>query len=288
GGIEAINTIAATYLNQGDEALILDPDYSGYADAVTLFGGKPVYVSLTSELRPDLSAIAEKITEHTKMIFLSNPCNPTGTVLSETELRALAGVAHYHNLFLIVDEVYHKLLFGNTAHFSICQVDEIQDRAIMLNSFSKTYAMTGWRVGYLVADASVIRQMVVFHRAIVSCVNTPSQKACVAALTGPQDCVESMRSAYDERRQMVEQKLQEIETLSSTPCQGAFYSFPRFSQSMTSKQMLAYLSDRGVLVRSGSEFGRNGEGHIRLAFTRSKEELEEGMTRIKKALEDLD
>ena len=288
GGIEAIATIAGTYINPGDEVIIPDPDYSGYADAVVLFGGNALSVPLREDLRPDLNAIANQVTDHTKMIVLSNPSNPTGIVLDETEIRGLAEIVLNHNLLIVVDEVYHKLIFGDTRHFSICQVDDIQDRAILLNSFSKTYAMTGWRVGYLVADADVVKQLVMFHRAIVSCVNTPSQKACVAALTGPQDCVESMCKSYDERRQLVETKLKDIESLSAPPCQGAFYSFPRFTHSMTSREMLSYLIDKGVLVRSGTEFGKNGEGHIRLAFTISAEGLEEGMDRLKKALEDID
>lgn len=284
GGIEAINALTATYLNPGDEVIILDPDYSGYADAVALFGGKPVPVKLTDQLRPDFNAIAGAVTDRTKMLLLSNPSNPTGVVYDEPEIRALADIAKAHKLFLIIDEVYHKLLYGDTTHFSVCQVEDIQDRAIVLNSFSKTYAMTGWRVGYLVADAAVIKQLVLFHRAIVSCVNTPSQKACVAALTGPQDCVASMLASYDQRRQMVESKLEEIESLSGPPCQGAFYAFPRFNHSISSKEMLSYLSEKGVLVRSGTEFGENGEGYIRLAFTTSVEGIEKGMARLKAAL----
>ena len=287
GGIEAINTITATYLNPDDEAIIMDPDYSAYADAVSLFGGIPVSVSLTEDLHPDLEAIEGKITGRTKMIFLSNPSNPTGIVLNEDEIRGIGDIANRHDLFLIVDEVYNKLLFGGTEHFSVCQIEDIQDKAIILNSFSKTYAMTGWRVGYLVADAQVVKQLVVFHRAMVSCVNMPSQKACVTALTESQACVEEMRKIYDQRRQLVESELENIETLSAPKCQGAFYSFPRFDHSLSSKEMLSYLAKKGILVRSGTEFGSNGEGHIRLAFTRSLEELKEGMERLKRALEEL-
>jgi len=287
GGIEAIATVVATYLNPGDEVIILDPDYSAYASAVLLFGGKTISVPLTQQLRPDLNTVAEAVTERTKMIMLSNPSNPTGVVFNETEIRGLAAIARDRNLFIVVDEVYHKLLYGGTTHFSISQVEDIRDRAILLNSFSKTYAMTGWRVGYLVANAPVIKQLVLFHRAIVSCVNTPAQKACVAAITGPQDCVAVMLKAYDERKQMIETKLETIESLSANPCQGAFYSFPRFSHSLSSKEMLNYLSEKGVLVRSGTEFGKCGEGYIRLAFTVSVNEIEEGMNRLKKALETL-
>ncbi len=287
GGIEAINTITATYLNPGDEAIIMNPDYSAYADAVSLFGGTPIPVSLSEDLRPDIDAIETKVTGRTKMIFLSNPSNPTGIVLNEDEIRGIGDLAHRHDLFLVVDEVYNKLLFGDTEHFSVCQIEDIQDRAIILNSFSKTYAMTGWRVGYLVADARMIKQLVVFHRAMVSCVNMPSQKACVTALTESQACVEEMRKIYDQRRQLVESELDHIETLSAPKCQGAFYSFPRFDHPLSSKEMLSYLAEKGILVRSGTEFGSNGEGHIRLAFTRSQEELKEGMARLKKALEAL-
>ena len=271
----------------GIEAIIMDPDYSAYADTVSLFGGRLVPVSLTDALRPDLDAVEGKVTDRTKMIFLSNPSNPTGIVLNEDEIRGIGDIAKRNDLFLIVDEVYNKLLFGGTQHFSVCRVDDIQDRAIILNSFSKTYAMTGWRVGYLVADARVVKQLVVFHRAMVSCVNTPSQKACVTALTESQECVEEMRKIYDRRRQLVESELESIETLSAPKCQGAFYSFPKFDHSLSSKDMLSYLTEKGILVRSGTEFGSNGEGHIRLAFTRSQEELKEGMERLKKALEEL-
>lgn len=287
GGIEAIATIAATYLNPGDEVIILDPDYSAYANAVLLFSGKAISVPLTQQLRPDLNAITEAITDRTKMIMLSNPSNPTGVVFTETEIRGLAAIARDRNLFIVVDEVYQKLLYDGITHFSISQLEDIRDRAILLNSFSKTYAMTGWRVGYLVASAPLIKQLVIFHRAIVSSVNTPAQKACVAAITGSQDCVATMVKAYDQRRQVIETKLKNIEGFSATPCQGAFYFFPRFSHSKSSKEMLNYLSEKGVLVRSGTEFGKCGEGYIRLAFTVSVNEIEEGMNRLKKGLEAL-
>ena len=142
-------------------------------------------------------------------------------------------------------------------------------------------------MGYLVADAPVINQLVLFHQTIVTCMNTPAQKECVAAITGPQDCVAAMLKAYDERKRMIETKLETIESLTATPSQGAFYSFPRFCHSISSKEMLNYLTERGVLVRSGTEFGKCGEGHIRLAFTVSIDQLEEGMNRLKKALESL-
>jgi aspartate aminotransferase len=221
------------------------------------------------------------------MIFLSNPGNPTGAVFGEEEIRGLAAIAAEHDLLLIMDEVYHKLMYGADRHFSICEVEEVQDRAILVNSFSKTYAMTGWRVGYLVAHPTLVKDLVRFHKSLVICANTVAQKASVAALTGPQDSVEAMRREYNERRLLVEKALEGIDGIQTPPCEGAFYLFPRFEHRVTSKKMTAYLAEKGVLVRSGTEFGERGQGHVRLSFTITSEELEEGMDRFKRALDDL-
>jgi aspartate/methionine/tyrosine aminotransferase len=288
GGIEGINMITATYLDPGDEALVFDPGYSAYADSIALFGGKPVFVPLTDRFHLDLNAVADRISTRTKMVFLASPSNPTAAVLREQEIRGLAKIALEHNLLLIIDEVYHRLLYGRVKHFSICQVEEVRDRAILLNSFSKTYAMTGWRVGYLVADAKVIQDLVELHKAMIICVNAPAQKACVAALTGPQDCVESMKAEYQRRMGFVEKALEGIERVSTPPCEGAFYFFPRFQHRMTSREMTTYLAERGILVRSGTEFGQRGQHHIRLSFATSMEHLQEGMGRLKGALDELD
>jgi len=287
GGLEAINVICATYLNQGDEALVFNPGYSAYGDSIALFGGKPVFVPLTDRFHLDLQAVEDRISKRTKMIFLASPSNPTGAVLTEEEIRGLANIALERNVLLIIDEVYYRLLYGGVEHFSICQVDEVRDRAILLNSFSKTYAMTGWRVGYLVADPKIIRDLVDFHKALVICVNAPAQKACVAALTGPQDCVEAMKAEYTRRMRLVADALKGIERVSTPPCEGAFYFFPRFEHDITSKDMAQYLGERGVIVRSGTEFGENGQHHIRISFATSMEKLQEGMERLKGALDEL-
>jgi len=288
GGLEAINVICATYLNPGDEALVFDPGYSAYGDSIVLFGGKPVFVPLTDRFHLDLKAVEERISKRTKMIFLANPSNPTAAVLREEEIRGLGKIALEHDLLLVIDEVYYRLLYGGIEHFSICQVDEVKDRAILLNSFSKTYAMTGWRVGYLVADPKVIRDLVGFHKTLVICVNAPAQKGCVAALRGPQDCVEAMKAEYTRRMRLVKEALEGIERVSTPPCEGAFYFFPRFQHGVTSREMTNYLAEREIFVRSGTEFGENGQKHIRISFATSIEKLEEGMERLKRALDELD
>jgi len=287
GGLEAINVICATYLNPGDEALVFDPGYSAYAVSVTLFGGRPVSVPLMDDFHINFDSLRARITERTKIIFMANPSNPTAALLREDEIRGLARVALEHNLLIVVDEVYHKLLYDGSRHFSICQVEEAKDRSILLNSFSKTYAMTGWRVGYVAAGVEVIKGLVHFHRALVTCVSVPMQKACLAALQGPQDCVAQMVSQFDRRRKVVDQGLKMIDGIIPRACEGAFYFFPRYTHSLSSKDMTHYLGERGLQVRSGTEFGEKGQNHIRLSFATSVEEIEEGMKRLKKALEDL-
>lgn len=288
GGLEAINVIAASYLNPGDEALVFDPDYSAYSVAVTLFGGVPVSVPLTEDFRLDLEALRSSLTERTRLVFLSNPSNPTATVQSEENLRGLIEIAIEHNVLIVVDEVYDKLIYGGIKHFSACQVEEAKRNVILVNSLSKTYAMTGWRVGYVVADTPVIRTLAGLHKTLVTCVNVPSQKASVAAIMGPQDCVQQMRIRFDERRSVVDKSLRKFERIVPKACEGAFYFFPRFIHKITSKELVNLLSEKGVLVRSGTEFGKNGEGHFRISFANSIENLKEGMTRLKKTLDELD
>jgi aspartate/methionine/tyrosine aminotransferase len=287
GGMEAIHLICATYLNPGDEVLILDPEYSAYADSVALFGGNTVFVPLMENFHLDFQTIAGRISKKTKMIFISNPSNPTGRVLQEKEIRSLARIAQEQGLLLIVDEVYYKYLYGGIKHFSICQVEEMKKQAILLNSFSKTYAMTGWRVGYVVADSQIIKDLVTFHKALVTCPNTVAQRACIAAIKGSQDCVESMRKEYERRKRLVEQRLKGMERLSTSACEGAFYFFPRFQHSFTSREMTDYLFAKGILVRSGTEFGAKGQKHFRISFATSIEKLEAGMEGLKRALDEL-
>jgi len=193
GGIEAIHVITATYLNPGDEVLIPDPEYSAYSDSVALFGGTPVFIPLNNNFHINFNELEKRITKKSKLIFISNPGNPTGRVLSRDELWKLARLIIQYDLLLVVDEVYCKLIYNGVKFFSVCQLDEIRDRSILLNSFSKTYAMTGWRIGYVVADPQIIKEMVIFHKAITVSPNVPAQWACAAALTSSQDSVEKMR-----------------------------------------------------------------------------------------------
>ena len=288
GGIMAIHLVMANFLDLGDEVLIPDPEYSAYAESVRYFGGTPVYVPLTAAMHLDPREVEERVTARTKAIILSNPGNPTGQVLTEKQVRGLADIALRHNLILVVDEVYGKLIYGGRSHVSIIGIDQVRDRAILVNSFSKTYAMTGWRIGYILAPPAVIDIMARLHKSMVICANAVAQRACVAALTGPQDCVEEMRAEYDRRRTIIESRLSEIDRVSVLPCHGAFYSFPRVNVGLSSVKLAAYLSKNGIQVRSGSEYGLGGQNRIRMAFTISREQIEQGMERLKTALDRLD
>ena len=287
GGIAAIHTINATYLNPGDEVLIPDPEYSAYADSVTLFGGTPVFVPLKEDFHIDFEVLEKLISNKTKMMFISSPGNPTSRVLWEDEIRRLALLAVKHDLLLVVDEVYFRLLYSGVKFLSICQIEAVRDRSILLNSFSKTYAMTGWRVGYMVADAPLIKDMVAFHKAMTVCTNVPAQMACVAAAAGPQDCVATMLKEYEKRKALVEKKLKEIKGITVPSCDGAFYFFPRFEHPLTSQQMTEYLFSKGIMVRSGTEYGARGEKHFRICFATSMENLDAGIDRLKQALDEV-
>jgi aspartate aminotransferase len=287
GGIAGIHTICATYLNPGDEVLIPDPEYSAYADSVTLFGGTPVFVPLKEDFHVDFEALEKRISKKAKIVFISSPGNPTSRVLRAEEIRSLARLAVEKDLLLVVDEVYCKLIYDGIKFLSICQVEEVRNRSILLNSFSKAYAMTGWRVGYMVADAPLIKDMVTFHKAMTICPNVPAQMACVAAAAGPQECVETMRREYGRRKALVARKLGEIRGLATPHCEGAFYFFPRFSHSLTSQEMTEYLFGKGIMVRSGTEYGAGGQKHFRICFATSMDILEAGMSRLKQALDEL-
>jgi aminotransferase len=246
-----------------------------------------VFVPLKKDFHLDFQAMEQRISPRTRMVFVSSPCNPTSRILSDDETRTLARFAVEHDLLLIIDETYGKLVYGGIKPLSICQIEEVRGRSILLNSFSKTYAMTGWRVGYIVADAPLIKDLVTFHKAIITCPNVPAQWACVAALTCSQDCVEAMRSEYERRKLLVEEKLKHMAGLMTNPCEGAFYFFPRFEHSLNSREMTEYLYGRGLVVRSGTEFGANGQKHFRICFATSMEQLETGMERLKQALNGL-
>jgi aspartate/methionine/tyrosine aminotransferase len=288
GSQEAMFIAALGFLNAGDEALILDPYYPACFEDTLLAEAKPVPVPLneSESYRVETDALEGRITKRTKMIWMCNPSNPTGHVFLRQDLETIADVARKHNLVVFADEIYEKLLYEGAEHISIGSLPGMRDRTITVNGFSKAYAMTGWRIGYVVAGKKLSATLRKLHYYAVLCPNAISQKAAFAALTGPQNCVQEMITEYARRREYVLRELDGIESLSFVEPRGAFYVFPNFSNFEKSDEILAshLLKEAGVVTAPGSGFGKAGEGHLRISYSVSYEEVREGIGRIKRYL----
>lgn len=288
GSQEAMLITALGFLNRGDEALILDPYYPAYFEDTLIAEALPVTVPSdeTGEYYVEVEALEERISEKTKIIWMCNPCNPTGHVFSRRDLENIAQVAQEHNLMVFADEIYEKLVYDGAEHISIGCLPGMEERTITVNGFSKAYAMTGWRIGYVVAEKKLSATLRKLHYYAALCPNAISQKAAVAALTGPQDCVQEMLREYGRRRKLVIDELNLIESLPFKVPKGAFYAFPDFSIFERSDEALALrlLKEAGVVTVPGSGFGTAGEGHLRISYSISYEQVKEGMERIRTCL----
>jgi aminotransferase len=289
GSQEAMFITALGFLNSGDEALILDPYYPACLEDILLAEAKPVTVQLNErrDYGIEKEILEAKITKRTKMIWMCNPSNPTGHVFSKQDLEIIAEIAQRHNLIVFSDEIYEKIVYDGARHISIDSLPGMEDRTITVNGFSKAYAMTGWRIGYVAAGKELSATLRNLHYYAVLCPNTISQEAAVAALIGPQDCVQEMVAEYDKRREFVLHELDKIESLSYTRPKGAFYVFPDFSNFEKSDEALALhlLKEAGVVTSPGSGFGKAGEGHLRISYSISYDQVKEGMKRIRTYLE---
>ena len=289
GSQEAMLVAAFGFLNLGDEALILDPYYPAYFEDTLLAEAVPVPVLLSEkrDYRIDAETLENQITKKTKMIWMCNPSNPTGHVFSRQDLETIAEVAKQHDLIVFADEIYEKIVYDGIEHISIGSLPSMKERTITVNGFSKAYAMTGWRIGYIVAEKKLSASLRKLHYYATLCPNAISQKAAFAALNGPQDCVQEMVAEYDRRRKHVLSVLDEVEGLSCTMPKGAFYVFPDFSSFEESDETLAQhlLKEASVATAPGSGFGKAGEGHLRISYSVSYEQLRDGIERIKNALE---
>jgi aminotransferase len=289
GSQEAMFITALGFLNPGDEALILDPYYPAYFEDTLLAEAVPLTVFLNEEenYHVNMEALDEKITKKTKMIWMCNPSNPTGHVFSKDDLGIIAEVAKRRNLIVFMDEIYEKLLYDDSKHISIGSLPGMESRTITVNGFSKAYAMTGWRIGYVVAEKKLSATLRKLHYHATLCPNAISQKAALAALTSPQNCVQEMIKEYDRRRKLAINELDKIASLSYTMPKGAFYVFPNFSSFEESDEAMALylLKKAGVVTVPGSGFGKAGEGHLRISYSVSYEQVKEGMKRLKECLD---
>ena len=289
GSQEAMLISALGFLNSGDEALILDPYYPACFEDTLLAEAKPVTVLLDEETdyEIEIEALERKVTERTKMIWMCNPSNPTGHVFSKQDLEIIAEVARKHNLIVFADEIYEKIVYNGAKHVSIGSLPGMEDRTITLNGFSKAYAMTGWRIGYVAAGEKLSATLRKLHYYAVLCPNAISQKAAVAALAGPQNCVQEMVKEYSRRRELVLNELDRIKSLFYTKPKGAFYVFPNFTSYEKSDETFAtrLLKEAKVVTAPGSGFGKAGEGHLRISYSVSYEQVKEGMERIRSFLQ---
>ena len=285
GAGQALLLTMETILEPGDEVIVPTPCFPNYFGYIHMAGGTSVIVPTCEEngFRVTAEEIKAKITTRTKAIILNSPCNPTGAVLTEADIRQIAAVAVEHNLIVISDEPYEAIIYDGQKNFSIGSIPEMKDLVITINSFSKSYAMTGWRIGYVAAPVEVRKQMTLLQESMGSSVTAACQIAACEAITGSQESVEGMRSQYERRRDILVEGLNQVQGFSCIKPGGAFYVFPNVKSFGISSQDLAVkiLDQVQVLTTPGSAFGDSGEGYLRFSYASSEETIREGLTRLK-------
>ncbi|RLG52807.1 MAG: pyridoxal phosphate-dependent aminotransferase [Thermoproteota archaeon] len=277
-------------LNPGDEVIVPSPAYPAYAVSATFAGAKVVKVKLSEEKRFSFGAedIQEKTGEKTKMVVINTPSNPTGLIMSEQDLRSLAEIAAERRLIVVSDEIYDRIVFDGKKASSILEHCDSLDNVIYVNGFSKTFAMTGWRLGYAITAREVAEHIMKIQLNTVSCPTSFVQRAAIEALKGPQEPVEQMVREYQRRRDLV------VEVLNRTPgvrClkpEGAFYAFPNITELGLSSDKVAdeLLQKKGVALLPGTAFGEEGEGYLRISFATSIEDLREGLEKFREYAEE--
>jgi aminotransferase len=290
GAMQVIFNTCLHLLNKGDEVIVADPGYDYYSQ-IRLFGGVPVAVPAreSNRFKVDPADIGAAITDKTKLLIINTPSNPTGAIFDEEILRDIAQMAIEHDLLVLADEPYEHILFDGHQHISIGSFDGMAERTISAFTLSKSYAMTGWRVGYAVAPPVFIDEMEKLMEHMVSGVAAVAQRAALAAIEGPQDCVRKMVATYDKRRQIVYEGLNAIDGIKCLNPESTFYAFPNIkSFGLSSWDLAKYLvREHKVAMVPGSIFGKGGEGYVRLSFAASAEQLREGIARIKRGVEAL-
>lgn len=288
GAMGALYLLIKSYINEGDEVLIPAPYWINYSQMVTMSGGTPIIVNSDKpgfELSAEL--LEKAVTDKTRVMIINSPCNPTGEVYSRESLEAIAEIAKKNNILVIADEAYSCILFDDAKFTSIIDVPGMKEYTILVNSFSKRYSMTGWRVGYAVGDENIISAMTRLQENVASCCPQPSQYAAIAALKGPQDSVMDMVKGYQKRRDILVEGINHVEKLSCRKPQGTFYVFVDISETgMDSTEFAFDLLDKvQVAVVPGITYGDLGDKYVRIALTRSEDEIREAVSRIKRYLE---
>ncbi len=285
GASEANYLVTQTMLDPGDEMIIPDPMYVYYPGFSFLGGAKTVSVPLDMILQQP-EGLEQYITKKTKLILLTSPHNPTGQVVPRKSLEVIAKLAQKHNFYVISDDIYNKMIYDHDIDYiNIASLPGMKERTFIIGSLSKTYAMDGWRVGYLIGPKDLMRQALKMHQHILSCPNTFVQEGARVALTSSQECVDEMVKEFDRRRKLMMSYFDELE-IPYKPPQGAFYVFPDIKKfGMNSEEFCNFLLDKArVAVVPGSAFGKAGEGYVRFSYTTDYELIKEAMERIKDVL----
>ncbi len=296
GAKHSLYNVAQALYGRGDEVIILSPYWVSYPDQVILNDAVPVFVKTYEAdsfmVRPE--ALEEKITGKTKALILNSPSNPTGMVYNRKALEKIAELALRYNFYIVSDEIYEKLIYGDAGHISIASLgDEVKRKTIVINGLSKSHAMTGWRIGYAAGPENIVRAMTNIQSQSTSNPTSISQKAAVEALRGPQDFIGTMRAEFDKRRRYLVQELNRIDGMTCIMPEGAFYAFPNTSglyvkkfgdrKISSSADLALYLLDEAnVALVHGSAFG--DDNYVRLSYATSLDDIERGVVRIKEAL----
>ena len=282
GGSEGIDLALRAMLNPGDEVILPEPAYVSYAPCVTLAGGNTVTINLQEKNRFKLTAeeLLDAITDRTKILILSYPNNPTGAIMTREDLEPIARIVQEKDIFVISDEIYSELTYGKN-HVSIASLPGMQERTVVINGFSKAFAMTGWRLGYAAGPELIMEQMIKIHQFAIMAAPTTSQYAGVEALANGEDDVQEMRTSYNQRRRFVLDQFKQMGLQCFEP-EGAFYMFPSISEFGMSSDEFAtrFLEEEKVAVVPGTAFGECGEGFLRVSYAYSLEELKEALGRM--------
>jgi aminotransferase len=284
GASEGLDATLRAVINPGDEVIYHEPCFVAYSPCITLAGGVPVALptSDATDFRVTASQIEAAVTPRTKAIFLGYPNNPTGAVLDRDELEAIGQVAERHDLLVISDEIYDRLVYGDHTHTAFSALPGMRDRSVLIGGFSKAYAMTGWRIGYVAAPAELMEGIAKVHQYGIMCAPTAAQHAAIAALEVGEPYVQEMLAEYDRRRQLMVRRLNDIGLLCFEPM-GAFYAFPDVTAATgLSAEDFAQrlLAEEHVAVVPGEAFGPSGAGHVRACYATAYEQIVEAMDRI--------
>lgn len=288
GAGQSLMSVMQAILDPGDEIIVPDPCFANYFGYISLAQGVPVLSPTHEEDAFHVKAkdIASRVTGKTKAVIVNSPCNPTGSVTPRKDLEEIAEVAKERDLIVISDEPYGSIIFDGNEHFSIGTLPGMFERTITVDSFSKTYAMTGWRIGWAVGTPDLIKAMTLLQGSLSANVTSAVQVAAIAALTGPQGCVGEMVAEYDARRKILVEGLNEVKGISCIMPEGAFYAFANIKGTgMSSKDLAIKLLDEvQVVTTPGDAFGPDGEGYLRFSFAATADNIREALGRMKKCL----